>query len=321
MQHNEPVSPRQPGERTSARDLYRKTRRAALGALIVTLGLGVAKLLGGWLGNSLALLSDSVHSFGDALSSASILAALWWAERPADREHPYGHTRIETIVASNVAVLLFLSGIWIVWEAISEWDVPGPVPHWSTLIIASVSVVLNEAYFRYSIKIARQTESKAIEVSAWDLRIDVFGSLVVLVGLAATTWGGPRWHSMDHAAALVVAGLIFWAGGTLFWSSLQELMDRQAEPAMLQKVRDTARKVVGVCGIEKLLVRKSGLEYFVDIHVEVDSEISVREGHRIGHEVKDHLMSNLAAVKDVLVHIEPYQAGGQLTAPARATNL
>lgn len=287
-------------------DLYRQTRRAALASLLVTLALGIAKLAGGWFGHSLALLSDSVHSLGDALASASILIALWWAERPADREHPYGHTRIETVAASNVALLLVLSGFWIVWESIRSWNEPAAAPHWYTLLIALASVVMNEAVFRYSMSVARSTGSTAIETAAWDQRLDVLGSFVVVVGLAVALWAGPGWHAVDHLAALVVAAIVLWAGGTLFWNSLQDLMDRQAEPKLLAKIRDLAIGVDGVRGVETLLVRKSGLEYFVDIHVEVDADISVREGHHIGHAVKARIMAEITAVKDVLVHIEPH---------------
>jgi cation diffusion facilitator family transporter len=287
-------------------DLYRQTRRAALGVLVVTLLLGLMKLLGGWLGHSLALLSDSVHSLGDSLSSASILVALWWAERPADREHPYGHTRIETVAASNVALLLILSGLWVVWEALSTWNEPSPPPHGYTLVIALASVLLSEAIYRYSMRVARRTGSRAIEAAAWDQRLDVFGSLIVLIGLAAAWWGGERWHGIDHVAALIVAAIILWVGGTLFWSSLQDLMDRQAEPDLLDAIRSRAKAVVGVRGIEKLFARKTGLEHLVDIHVEVDPHISVEEGHAIGHAVKEELIAAFPTVRDVLVHIEPF---------------
>ena len=292
-----------------AQELYRQTRRAAAGGLIVTLALGIAKLLGGWFGHSLALLSDSLHSFGDAISSASVLGALWWSEQPADREHPYGHTRIESIAASNVALLLIGSGIWVAFEAIHSWNEPSPTPHWYTLVIALASVVLNEAIFRYSISVAKGTGSKAVEASAWDQRIDVFGSLVVLLSLAISIWAGPNWHFIDHLAALIVAVTILIAGATIFWGSLQDLMDRQADPEMLAEVRQLALAVPGVRGVEKLFVRKSGLEYFVDIHVEVDPEISVREGHQIGHTVKDRLIAEIITVRDVLVHIEPFLHG------------
>ncbi|MGO9113821.1 MAG: cation diffusion facilitator family transporter [Thermoguttaceae bacterium] len=290
----------------SAHDLYRQTRRAALVGLIVTLSLGVAKLLGGWFGHSLALLSDSFHSLGDALSSVSIFGALCWAERPADTEHPYGHTRVETIAASYVALLLIGSGIWVGHEAIHSWNILAPAPQWYTLIIALVSVALNEGLFRYSMSVARSTGSKAVEASAWDKRLDVFGSLVVLLGLAVTFLAGPEWYAIDHVAALIVACIILFAGGSLFWSSLQELMDRQASSDVLDSIRSTALTVSGVLGVDKLHVRKAGLEYLVDIHIEVDPRIRVTEGHTIGHAVKARLVTEITAVKDVLVHIEPF---------------
>jgi cation diffusion facilitator family transporter len=286
-------------------DLYRLSRRAVLGGFLITLTLGLAKLAGGWFGHSAALLSDAVHSLGDALAAASVLGALHWAQQPADREHPYGHTRAEAVAGSNVALLLILSGLWVGWEAIQTMGIPSPPPAWYTVVIAAGSILLNEGLYRYSSWVARRSGSRAVLAASWDQRLDAFGSLAVLVGLALARWGGPAWHAADHIAALVVALIILWAGGNLFWGSLQELMDRQAEPAVLDQVRREAASVPGVRGVEKLLVRKTGIEYLVDIHVEVDPTITVREGHDIAHAVKDRVMQQLVAVKDVLVHIEP----------------
>jgi len=286
-------------------DLYHHSRRAALYGVLVALVLGVAKLAGGLLGHSIALLSDAVHSLGDALASAAVWGALLWAQRPADPEHPYGHMRAEAVAGSNVAMLLILSGLWIGWEALSTLHEPAPAPAGYTLVIAGVSVVLNEALFRYSRHVAHKTGSRAVLAASWDQRLDALGSLAVLVGLACAHWGGPPWHAADHYAALAVAAVILWAGGTLFWGSLHELMDRQAEAEILEAIRREARAVPGVVGVEKLLVRKAGLEYLVDIHVEVPPEMTVREGHAIAHDVKDRLTHALVTVKDVLVHIEP----------------
>ncbi len=286
-------------------DLYRLSRRAVLGGFLITVTLGLAKLAGGWFGHSAALLSDAVHSLGDALAAAAVLGALHWAQQPADREHPYGHTRAEAVAGSNVALLLILSGLWVGWEAIQTMGTPSPPPAWYTVVIAAASVLLNEGLYRYSSWVAGRSGSRAVLAASWDQRLDAFGSLAVLIGLVLARWGGPAWHAADHVAALVVALVILWAGGHLFWGSLQELMDRQAEPAILDRVRREAGAVPGVLGVEKLLVRKTGIEYLVDIHVEVDPAITVREGHDIAHAVKDHIMQQLIAVKDVLVHIEP----------------
>lgn len=304
----------------SVHDLYRESRRAALGGLGVMLCLGIAKLIGGWTGNSLALLSDSVHSFGDALASASIWGALTWAEQPADCEHPYGHMRVESVAALTVALLMALSGLGVVYEAVASWHTPLPPPRWYTLFIALASVLANEGMYRYSISVARRTRSKAVETSAWDQRMDVIGSLVVLVGLAVATWAGPGWYLVDKITALLVAVVILWTGGRLFWGSLQELMDRQADAELLDAIRGEALAVPGVHGIEKLLARKTGLQYLVDIHVEVDPAITVKEGHDIGHWVKRRLVERLIAVKDVLVHIEPCQDLQHPSNPPRTTH-
>jgi cation diffusion facilitator family transporter len=285
--------------------LYRLSRRAALGGLAVTLSLGLAKLAGGLLGHSVALLSDAVHSLGDALASGAVFGALLWAQHPADPEHPYGHTRVESVAGCNVALLLVLSGLWVGWEALRTLGEPYTAPEAYTLGIAAASVILNELLFRFSRRVARRTGSRAVLAASWDQRLDALGSLAVLAALALARWGGPAWHAADHVAALLVAGVILWAGGSLYWGSLQELMDRQAGPEVLRQVRREAEAVPGVRGVEKLLVRKAGLEYLVDIHVEVCPEISVREGHAIGHAVKDRLVGRIVTVKDVLVHIEP----------------
>ena len=294
-------------------DLYRRCRRAALWGVGVGLVLGVVKLAGGWLGHSIALSSDAVHSFGDAVTAAAVWASLLWAQRPADREHPYGHTRAEAVAGSNVALLLVLSSLGIAWEALRTWGETSQDPELYTLAIAFVSVLVKEGLFRYEDAVARATGSSAVRAAAWDHRLDAVGSLAVLIGLAVAYWGGPAYHAADHVAALAVAAVVLWAGGSLLWDSVQELMDRQARPEVLDEVRREASAVAGVQGVEKVLARKSGLEYLVDIHVEVAPEASVREGHAIGHAVKDRLIGRMVTVKDVLVHIEPSpdkRAGG-----------
>ncbi len=285
--------------------LYRQARRAAVWGVALSLALGIAKLAGGWLGHSVALVSDGVHSFGDALTAAAVWGSLLWAQRPADREHPYGHTRAEAVAGSNVALLLVLSGLGIAWEAATTLGEPSPRPELYTLAIAAVRRVLKDGLYRYESRVARATGSGAVRAAAWDHRLDALGSAAVLVGLSLSYWGGTAWHVADHVAALTVAAVVLWAGGLLLWSSVQELMDRQAEPEILERVRREASAVPGVRGVEKLMVRKSGLEYLVDIHVEVDPECSVREGHAVGHAVKDRLTGSIAPIKDVLVHIEP----------------
>ena len=289
----------------SIQDLYRQSRRAAAVGLAVSLILGAAKLVGGWWGHSIALLSDSVHSLGDAGVAGVVLFALHWSERPADSEHPYGHTRVEAVAGSNVAILLVVSALGIIWESIRTMGEPSPQPATFALWIAGVSFLANEALYYYNSRISRRTGSAALRATAWDQRLDAYTSLAVLVALALIRLGGPAYHAADHIAALLVAVTILWVATGLFWKSLQELMDRQAEPDLVEEVRRQASAVPGVRDIEKLFVRKTGIEYLVDIHVEVDPALTVREGHEIAHEVKNRVVDRIVPVKDVLVHIEP----------------
>jgi cation diffusion facilitator family transporter len=290
------------------RELYLQGSRAAIWGLVINLGLGLVKLAGGLWGNSVGLVSDAAHSLGDAIVSGVVLGALFYSQRPPDREHPYGHTRIESVAGSSIALLLILTAVWVAWEAIRTLTTPSPPPELYTLGIAAVSAITMEGLYLYNRHVAQRTGSTALLATAWDQRLDAFGSLAVLVGLILAVWAGPAWHAADHIAAIFVALLILAMGGRLFWSNLQELLDRQAGPEMLETVRREASAVSGVMGVEKLLVRKAGLEYLVDIHIEVDPGITVREGHAIAHAVKDRLIEHIVPVKDVLVHIEPAPA-------------
>jgi cation diffusion facilitator family transporter len=285
--------------------LYREARRAAAWGIAVSLGLGLMKLLGGLFGGSLALLTDAVHSLVDAMISGTLLGALAVAERPADPEHPYGHTRVEAVAGLSIALVLVMLALGIGWEALSTLSARRTAPEAYASAIALVGFVLQELLHRHASRVARRTGSGALSATAWDYRLDAIGSLVVLAGVALATWGGPSWLWADNAAAAAAAATILWVAFGLFRDNAEELIDRQADPDLLDAVRREALAVPGVLGVETLRVRKAGLEYLVDIHVEVDPEQTVRQGHDIAHAVKEQIIRHVPPVRDVLVHIEP----------------
>lgn len=279
-------------------------RAAALG-LFVNVSLGIIKLVGGMVGSSFALISDAVNSLGDALTSIVVLFALWFAQRPADEEHPYGHTRAEAIAASYVALLVVISALLVGWEAIERlWAAHVAPPVW-TMWIAGANVLIKEGLYRYKQQVGKRIGSAAILANAWDHRSDALCSLAVLIGLAAVRWGGSSFLWADEAAALVVVAAILWSGGWLLARSTSELLDPQADEELVAQIRDAAAAVPGVRAVEKLWVRKTGIEFLADIHIEVDAKMTVEEGHRIGHDVKDQLLARFASLRDVLVHLEP----------------
>jgi cation diffusion facilitator family transporter len=285
--------------------LYRTATRAAFLGLVVNTLLGVVKLVGGIVGNSFALLSDAINSLGDSLSSIVVLFALRVAQQPPDREHPYGHTRAEAIAGSNVAVLIIISAAFVGWEALGRLGTgQAPPPVW-TLWIAAANVVIKESLYRYKIRVGKPLASAAIIANAWDHRSDALCSLSVLIGLALVRFGGPAWLWADKAAAFIVVIFIIASTVQLFRSNASELMDLQADEGLVGRIRDVAAGVEGVEAVEKLWVRKTGLEYLVDIHIEVDPQMTVHDGHAIGHAVKDELVASFCAVRDVLVHLEP----------------
>jgi cation diffusion facilitator family transporter len=295
------------GERTGKHQLYQEAVRAACLGLLVNLALGAAKLAGGLAAQSFALLSDAVNSLGDVFTSVVVLLAFRVAQKPADAEHPYGHTRAEAIAGSNVSVLVLVSALLVAWEVLR--GLPGRVhetpPLW-TLAIAGSNVVIKEILYQYKIRLGRRSGSSALIANAWDHRADALSALAVLTGLFLGRLIGPSTVPVDELAALLVVSVIVVSAGKLLWSSAQELMDAQADPELVDQIRTTAASVSGVKRIDKLLVRKSGLEYLVDIHIQVTARETVQEGHRIGHVVKDLLLSRFTKVRDVLVHLEPF---------------
>ncbi len=309
-------------DRTSISHTYAAVTRAAVLGLVVNLSLGIVKLIGGIVGNSFALIADAVNSIGDVVTSMVVLFALRVAQRPADAEHPYGHTRAEGIAASNVALLVIISALMVGWEAIRRFTVQHDIPPIWTLWIAGANILIKEGLYQYNVRLGKRTGSSAIIANAWDHRSDAFCSLAVLIGLTAIRFGGPQFIWADEAASLVVVAAIVWSGTQLFRSSASELMDLQADSEFVNEIRNAAMTVEGVRDVEKLWVRKSGLEFLVDIHIEVDQHLTVAAGHGISHLVKDHLLVQFPNLRGVLIHLEPFphthddNPGPQQTTPA-----
>jgi cation diffusion facilitator family transporter len=303
------AAPAMPRPRTSNHEsiagLYRSARTAAWAGLAVNAVLALVKLVAGIVGHSIALVADAVNSLGDGLTSLVLLYALGVAQRPADREHPYGHSRAESIAALSVAVLIGASAIGIAIESVRSLGRIHAVPPVWTLWIAAGSAVVKESMYQYKRRVARRTGSQALVAGAWDHRSDALCSLAVLVGLALVRYGGESVIWADEAAAIAVVGLILLAAVKLFRRNASQLMDEQAEEETIAAIRRVAEQTPGVVRVEQIRARRSGLEMFVDIHVEVDCDLTVGEGHRIGHDVQRRLVDGMTPISEVLVHVEP----------------
>ena len=279
--------------------------RVALFGMIVNLIFATAKILGGLFGNAYVLIADGIESTLDIGGSFVIWGGLRYAARPPDETHPYGHGKAEPIAAIVVAFGVLVAAIGLAIQSVREIFLPhhGPAPF--TLIILIIVVIVKEILFRYVNRFGRDAESTAVQTDAWHHRSDALTSAAAFVGISIALVGGDRWRSADDWAALFACAVIGANGVRLLYPALREIMDTAPQGQIVDVVRDAARTVPGVVEVEKLLIRKMGLSFYVDLHVKVNGSISVREGHHIAHEVKRAIQETDSRIADVLVHIEP----------------
>ena len=267
--------------------------------------LALAKGLTGFFGHSYALIADAIESTTDVLSSLLVLFGLKYAIKPADKNHPYGHGKAEPLVTFGVVGFLLMSATLIAYESILHIQTPHQVPETYTLIVLGVIVIVKESFYRIVTKKGDQTNSSALKADAWHHRSDAITSLTAFVGISVAIYFGEGYESADDWAALLASGFILYNAYLIFRPALSEIMDEHVYDDLVQEIRTIARTVPGVMDTEKCFIRKTGLTYYVDLHVIVDQEISVREGHNIAHRLKNELLSQLPEITDVLIHVEP----------------
>jgi cation diffusion facilitator family transporter len=290
-------------ERQTARGL-----RAALLAMAVSAVLGAVKVVGGVAGHSYALIADGVESLLDIVSSMAVWGSLKIAATDPNHRFPYGYGKVEPLAGLTIAAGLIIVAAVLAVQSIHEIRNPHDTPAAFTLVILVIVVAIKELLFRWLVRTGREIESRALESDAWHHRSDALTSLAAFVGISIAVGGGPGYESADDWAALFACGIIAYNGYRLLRSALGDVLDAAPNDETLQRIRAVAAAVEGVSAIEECRARKSGLGWLVDIHVEVDGALPVRDGHRIAHDVKDALLAGGVGVLDALVHIEP--AGG-----------
>jgi cation diffusion facilitator family transporter len=271
--------------------------------------LAAGKLAGGVAGNSHALIADAMESLADIISSLIVWRAVVVAAAPPDRDHPYGHGKAEAIAAAVASTILLLAALGIAIGAGRQLGQPREAPRLFTLFILIGVVLVKEAAYRYTSRQADIAGNDAVKADAWHHRSDAITSLAAAIGITVCLVGGRRFAYADDAAALFAAVIIGWNGWLLLRPALDELMDAAPNAGLLAQIRATAEKVPGVQAVEKCRARKTGFQYFVDMHIEVDPQMTVQQGHQIAHQVKGRVCEAVPAVCDVLVHVEPGKTG------------
>lgn len=282
--------------------------RVALLGMAINILLALVKITAGIFGNAYALIADGIESTLDIGGSAVIWGGLKFAARPPDETHPYGHGKAEPIAAIVVAVGVIIAAGGLAVQSVREILVPHHAPAPWTLVVLIVVVLVKEILYRSVIRIGRDVESTAVQTDAWHHRSDALTSIAAFIGISIALVGGEGWEPADDWAALLACGLIAFNGYRLLSPALHEIMDTAPRGDLNEKIRAAAAQVPGVLEIEKTLVRKMGLRFYVDLHLRVDGEISVTAGHDIAHDVKSAIRATEPRIADVLVHVEPANA-------------
>jgi len=267
--------------------------------------LAIIKWVAGFFGNSYALIADAIESTTDFFASFLVLLGLKYASRPADKNHPYGHGKAEPLITFIVVGILITSAILIAHESIQNIKTPHKGPEPFTLIVLAAIILWKEFSFQLVIRKSRETKSTLLKADAWHHRSDAITSITAFVGISVALLMGEGYEAADDWAALAASGFILYNCYRIFRPALGEIMDEHTHDEIIEQIRSIAIHVDGVSGTEKCVVRKVGMRFFIDLHIEVDGDITVTHGHDIAHALKAKLMVDLPEVADVLIHVEP----------------
>ena len=241
----------------------------------------------------------------DVVSSIFVFFGIKYSSRPADENHPYGHGKAEALITFVVVFSLIGAACIIAYESIHNIITPHESPKGFTLIILTGIIIFKEASFQYVMKKSRETNSSALKADAWHHRSDAITSLMAFIGISIALVMGNGWEIADDVAALLASGIIVYNAYKILRPALGEIMDEDLYEEENDEIRKLAQKVEGVLAVERCIVRKSGMLYFVDMHAVVKGNLTVAEGHAISHLIKDRVRELKPEVADVLVHIEP----------------
>lgn len=279
--------------------------RVAVIGMVVSGALAVAKLTIGWMAGSTSVMADGVESGADVLTSGMLLFALWVAARPADENHPYGHGRFEILTGLGLGNFLVLTGIVIGYRSLQNVTQIHTPPASYAVWPVIASVFLKSALSAYKFHHGKKLGSSALVADAWNDFVDILSGMTALIALGLTLYDPSRFLAADHVGGAVVGVLVITLGLQVIRETSLQLMDTMPDAEAIERVREVAKSVPGALGVEKCYARKTGLRYHVDLHLEVNPMLSVREGHEIASQVRDKLKERLNWVADVLVHVEP----------------
>lgn len=280
--------------------------RVSMISILGNVILSLFKLIAGIVANSSAMVSDAIHSASDVLSSAIVILGVRLASREPDDEHPYGHERLECVASIILAVILFVTGIFIGYSAlgtiISKDYANIKIPGLLALLAAIISIVAKEAMFWYTRHYARKIESGALMAEAWHHRSDALSSVGALIGIAAARLGYPF---MDAVASLIIFAFIIKASVDIFKDAMKQMVDRACDEDTEAALRDCVLGHEDVLGVDLLQTRIFGNRIYVDVEILLDGALTLTEAHEIAEKVHDRIEDRFPKVKHIMVHVNP----------------
>lgn len=280
-------------------------KKATYFSILSNSSLAICKWTAGYFGNSYALIADAIESTADIFSSFLVLIGIRYASKPADKDHPYGHGRIEPLVTFVVVGFLIVSATIIAIQSIENITTPHEMPKPFTLFVLGAIILWKEISYQLVIRKAKITNSSALKADAWHHRSDAITSVAALIGISFALIMGKGYESADDWAALFASFIILYNSYKILKPALGEIMDKSMYEEMEKKVCAFSTTVDGVICTEKCYIRKTGMTYHIDLHIIVDKNISVKEGHDIAHNLKDRLKKEMPEIANVHIHVEP----------------
>lgn len=290
---------------THTKDLWDVGISTVKNSIAVSFLMAIVKGIAGILGNSYALVADAIESMSDVISSIVVWLGLKYASKPPDEGHPYGHGRAEALVTFAVVGVLLLAAGYITFHSIINILTPHKLPANFTLIVLGLVILVKEGMYRYVLHKSKKTNSTSLRADAQHHRSDAITSVSAFIGISVALYLGPGYEAADDWAAIVAAMVIVYNSYQIFKPAWGEIMDEQNHSELIDKIKSCAQEIPGVIDTEKCYVRKAGVNYLVDLHLEVDGSISVFEGHEIAHRVEDKLKSCGLGIIYVSMHVEP----------------
>lgn len=267
--------------------------------------LALIKGAAGYFGNSYALIADAIESTTDIFASLLVLFGLKYANKPADKNHPYGHGRAEPLITFLIVGFLISSAFYIAYESISNILIPHDLPNPYVLIVLIPIIIWKEISFQIVIRKSKETNSSSLKADAWHHRSDAITSIAALIGISIALYGGKGYESADDWAALFASGFIIYNSYTIFRPALGEIMDEHLYDDLIEIIRKNAVLVKGIEGTEKCFIRKAGMKYHIELHAIVDANITVKQGHDLAHVLEKKLREEIPQLGHILIHIEP----------------